>query len=640
MDTPEILARMEAIAAEAGYAPAILSETNFLDASDFVRDILAAWPKKKLADTPWLGDFAESIRWLRDRFSDEVAADPMCLYKPAHHVAMEFHCSLAKIRYFRAGNRTSKTQSGVKEHHWVLTGGHPFRPYTQPPCATFILGSNYAHYSTKVFEPKYLFGEPGNPLSPVFPVGGKWFHSYDSQKHIIYTSCIACARKRQAMQCHHTKSSIKLFSDEGDPQDLAGGQYNLGQYDEEIDYIFFPESYQRLLTVPNSALIITGTPLGGETRWEHQELTLKAEAGYKYPDTDIPLVTLHTISQYDAGLVPHSEIEAAKMVMAATEFEARILGMPAPFSENSVFDPHAISVMRSECTPPERVSLHFTGEDEFKIGATSRDLAKKSSPSTIILSEPNLHSMLRVWEPPQPRAIYVVGADVAQGLTHGDYSCADVLKVTRGGLDLQFEQVAQLHGHINSIPYAVELIKLCLWYNNALLGPERRGPGDATIQELKDCGYWNIFRDLSDISQVEFNPHSVLGIDTNVRTKSIMVSTLKSYIDDRKRGKKSFIVRSVESINELGTYRQDLTENKNVKFKASGRNKDDRVMSLVLGVYMARLYPDMDFDKLRDNVSKDPYAQLDQLSAGVWRDIDEEQRERALAQQEEEDFNG
>lgn len=638
MDTPEILARMEAIVTEAGYAPAQLSEANFLDASDFVRDIVSAWPKTKIERTPWLFDFVESLRWLRDRFSDEVAADPMCLYKPAHSVSMAFHRSLAKLRYFRAGNRTSKTQSGVKEHHWILTGSHPYRPYTKPPAATYIIGSNYAHYSTKVFEPKYLFGEPGNPLSPVFPVGGKWFHSYDSQKHIIYTCCPQCALKRQAMQCSHTKSSLKLFSDEGDPQDLAGGQYNAGQFDEEIDYIFFAEAYQRLLTVPNSSFFVTGTPLGGEIRWEHQELTLKAEAGYKYPGTDIPLVELFTISQYDAGLVPLAEIEAAKLVMAATEFEARILGKPAPFAENAVFDPHAISIMREECRVPDRVSLKFVGEDVYKLGATARDLAKKATPSTTILAEPNQHSFLRVWEPPQPGAIYIAGADVAQGLTGGDFSCADVLKVTRLGLDLCFEQVAQFHGHINSIPYAIELIKLCLWYNNALLGPERRGPGDATLQELKEVGYWNIFRDLSDLTQVDFNPNSLLGIDTNVRTKSVIISSLKSYIDDRKHGKRSFIVRSVESINELGTYKQELSESKqSFKFKASGRNKDDRVMSLAIAVYMARLYPDMDFDRLRANIEKDPYAQLDQMSADIWRDVDEEQRLRALQAQEEED---
>ena len=50
--------------------------------------------------------------------------------------------------------------------------------------------------------------------------------------------------------------------------------------------------------------------------------------------------------------------------------------------------------------------------------------------------------MLIVWREPVPRHAYCVGVDTAEGLVHGDYSCAQVLDVRSG------EQVAIWHGHI------------------------------------------------------------------------------------------------------------------------------------------------------------------------------------------------
>ena len=44
--------------------------------------------------------------------------------------------------------------------------------------------------------------------------------------------------------------------------------------------------------------------------------------------------------------------------------------------------------------------------------------------------------MLTVWREPQGHVPYCIGVDTAEGLVHGDYSCAQVLEVRTG------EQVA------------------------------------------------------------------------------------------------------------------------------------------------------------------------------------------------------
>ena len=49
---------------------------------------------------------------------------------------------------------------------------------------------------------------------------------------------------------------------------------------------------------------------------------------------------------------------------------------------------------------------------------------------------------LEEWVHPDPQHGYVMGVDTAEGLGHGDYSCAHVLDLNTG------ELVAAWHGHI------------------------------------------------------------------------------------------------------------------------------------------------------------------------------------------------
>lgn len=277
MQPPEVMRRSYEILRGVGIEPDYLTVTNFLDLSEIVKEVvLHEWPRKKRETTSWLRPFAEGLRACRDEFASIVELDPLVVYKPAHDVALAFHKSTAFIRYFRSGNRCSKSEAGRYEHYAITTGQMIYRKVVRPPVATFIIGTNYTKYAPAVFERKFILGEPGNPLSPAFPKGGKWLHHYDAKKHIVYVSCPNCVAASKRDACTHL-SSTQLFSDEGDPMDIAGGQYVLGQFDEHIRREFFDESVKRLESVPYSSLAITHTPLEGKGAWEHQDLTLKYE---------------------------------------------------------------------------------------------------------------------------------------------------------------------------------------------------------------------------------------------------------------------------------------------------------------------------------------------------------------------------
>lgn len=607
MQHAEVIQKMDEILVEAGFDPAVTTIATFLDKAHLVVDIIKEWPKEK-KEEPWLVPFARKLRELEGEFSKIVERDPMILYRPAHQIALDFHSSDAFIRYFKGGNRTSKTMSGYAEHYFVLTGQHKWRKFAQPPTATFIVGVNFMQYAPSVFEKKFITGEPGNLLTPIFPEGGKWLYKYDSRKHIIYICCEKCAEAGKAQDCPHPKSTTTLFSDTEGAVVLQGGQYNLGHYDESVRKEFFSEGIQRLQTVPHSGLIVTGTPLLGKSAWEYQLLTCvardKKKNRYKSPtepDKWRQYVSVHQISQKDAGLFPSEQIEASLKTMDPLEAEARVYGREAPLAKNSVFDRFALYDMENGLIEPEYVDIDIASSKVSIESLVSKDELKLTS-----TQDGNVH----LWELPKEDKQYIIGCDVAAGLSGGDYSCASVLTIP------DLELVAQYHGHVNPLKYAEEIVKLATFYNNACVVVERTGGlGVATLTRLKEIGYWNLFRDLSDPSAAEYNPDSVLGVDTNIKTKGHMISCLQQVIKER-----SIKIPCAATLEELRAFGQERTEaGLNYRFRGESGAHDDRVMSLVVAVYVAVTYSVYDFSsnieglksKYEDPIWKDLHRELE-----------------------------
>jgi hypothetical protein len=386
--------------------------TNFLDFARLLADVIKDWPEKKKQSRRWLVPFARGLKRLEGEFSKRVEADPMMLYKPAHEVALAFHKSPAFIRYNRSANRTSKSQTGYAEHYFVATNSHPYRIFPEEASATFIIGVNFSKYAPSVFARKFVTGEPNNALSPMFPKGGKWLYRYDDRKHIVHLCCPDCAENSRAESCPHLKSTITLFSDTEGPDVLQGGQYNLGHFDEHIQEPFFDEAVERLKTVPHSCLLLTGTPLLGKSSWEHRRLTTLFNKGPRYnrvPGADQPMVSLHSIDQYSAGLVDKEKIDASRVTMDPLEQQARIFGRPAPLAKHSVFDRFAMHEMEDDIREPEYGYL----EGEPVAGEE-------------VVFEKHPDGAVRVWEPPKDNGQYIIGCDVSAGLTERDYSCASV----------------------------------------------------------------------------------------------------------------------------------------------------------------------------------------------------------------------
>jgi hypothetical protein len=92
--------------------------------------------------------------------------------------------------------------------------------------------------------------------------------------------------------------------------------------------------------------------------------------------------------------------------------------------------------------------------------------------------------------PPNPSAIYVIGADPA-GYGGRDHAAFQVLEVWSG----KWRQVASFGGRVDPEIFASKLFEVGIRYNQATIAVERNGVGVGTIALLKSKGYPRLFHD-------------------------------------------------------------------------------------------------------------------------------------------------
>jgi hypothetical protein len=140
------------------------------------------------------------------------------------------------------------------------------------------------------------------------------------------------------------------------------------------------------------------------------------------------------------------------------------------------------SLVALETSPKGTKKPLAAGEIYAPPGSTDR---KKTDWSKITPSFRALnHGALSVWEMPVPGADYVIGADVAEGLEHGDRSVAWVLRRDT----LKYVARYKTQG-LDPDQFGVQCALLGWLYNEALVGIEHNGPGLAANSALTRIHY-------------------------------------------------------------------------------------------------------------------------------------------------------
>ncbi len=181
---------------------------------------------------------------------------------------------------------------------------------------------------------------------------------------------------------------------------------------------------------------------------------------------------------------------------------------------------------------------------------------------------------LLLWKEPEKGNRYSIGADTAEGLATGDYSCAQVFDVKN------YEQVAEWHGHIEQTEFAYELKKLAKYYNDAIVVVESN-QGQVTLDHLKAIYYRLYYRKV--MGQRHDKRTRELGFRTTARTKKILVETFKSLFDEYE-----LHINGKDLLMEMKTFVEEEPDPEHKKkvlsVGAKGKNHDDRVIAACLAI--------------------------------------------------------
>jgi len=185
-----------------------------------------------------------------------------------------------------------------------------------------------------------------------------------------------------------------------------------------------------------------------------------------------------------------------------------------------------------------------------------------------------------IFEFPRDGEKYVVGADVAEGLVHGDYSSAHVTSVKTGKV------VATYHAHVDPDVFGeAPLALLGYFYKTALVGVEVNNHGLTTCKALQRVKYPRIYyRRIVDTAYR--TQQKMVGWRTDVKTKPLMIDELARALRD-----KVIDLRCAHTIAELRTYVRDE------KGGMHGSPFDDRVVSLAICVQMLNHAADPDYER-------------------------------------------
>ena len=252
-------------------------------------------------------------------------------------------------------------------------------------------------------------------------------------------------------------------------------------------------------------------------------------------------------------------------------------------------------------TPEE--SFISSGRPKFSIGALRKYQTMTKEPDRGYLKDtedgrvafiPDKDGYISVWKQPEQGRFYSIGADVAEGLIDGDYSCAMV------GDNTSFDVVAMWHGHIDPDLYGLELIKLGKYYNDAYLGVENNNHGLATLSIIKREEYWNLYFSKS-FDRISDKQTQKVGWSTTSVTKPYMIDKLQEFIREMYIG-----IFSDKAIGEAFTY---VIEDNGSTNAQSGCH-DDTVMAMAIMLQLmledmgANYVPEIPIDQ-RDNIKSE-----------------------------------
>lgn len=472
-------------------------------------------------------------------------------------------CSTAKIAICSGANQSGKSSIGAIDTEICLTGIVPdslkdIYPESKIKKGEYWVSSLGYKETLEITKPKVFFYLPS-----------KLIQSYNKLESILDTV---------------DGGKITFKSQEAGRDKYQGAVKDGVWLDEEHEKAVWDECYMRTVA-KGGWLRMTFTPLKGLT-WAYSELYLKAakyissenthgikeEVGMVHTLEEIkllkdrklvvrentsteadPNIEFYSMTLYDNPTISDEEIQKTerKFKDDMISYQARILGKFSKITGRNVFNDKVLIKLQS------RVATKFK---RYEIRDEELEL--------------NTQGRFIVFKDKKPNGNYLIGADVAEGLETGDYSCAQIIERET------CEQVAMWHGHCSPEEFGRILYSLGVYYNYGWLAPERNFHGFGVVNQLRSNRYRRLYYDY-DVPQQILKRQKVgerkFGWETNRRTRPILIQDLAQFLNEE-----HLKINDAQTIEELFTFIYDKDGNTG----AMGGCHDDRVIALGIALQL------------------------------------------------------
>ena len=174
----------------------------------------------------------------------------------------------------------------------------------------------------------------------------------------------------------------------------------------------------------------------------------------------------------------------------------------------------------------------------------------------------------QVWVEPERHIPYLISADVAEGLSKGDFSTASVWNHHTG------EEACHYHAKPDPYTYAEILYAMGKRYNWAMIVVERNKDGNSVIQRLVEMEYPNIYIEM--IPDPPYKPRRREGWVTSEKSRHLIVNNLVRCFWQDDPG-----IQCKDTYKEMATFIDN-----DGKPEAEAGAYDDRVLMTAIGKYV------------------------------------------------------
>lgn len=190
---------------------------------------------------------------------------------------------------------------------------------------------------------------------------------------------------------------------------------------------------------------------------------------------------------------------------------------------------------------------------------------------------------LRMYKEPQFNKLYVVGADVAEGVDGGDFSVCHIWDRMTG------EEVAFFRGHIEPDKFGEKLNDWGLKYNKALMVPEINNHGLTTVTVLKKLAYPTLYFRPKFFEKISNIWSEKIGWKTTKITRPLLIDDFAQAMRDE-----ILIIHSKELLDEMLTFVYDASNN----MKPMQGYHDDCIFAAGIGFQGFKVLYDKPLDQL------------------------------------------